>query len=117
MSMNEDYRNAVAAAGAFLMPYVGLVDDEGVEIDAAPYERKPATWTVPEDGNFRLEEDVVFDIPAGVVVGGWSGYSQATEGTAYGGDTFTPEIFANPGTLTLLASGTGVNHTATPAEE
>ena len=54
--------------------------------------------------------DLTFDVPSGVTVGGWRGYSASTGGTNYGGADLTNESFASQGEYTLLAASSGINH-------
>ena len=108
--MDTNYRNAIADHGAGLIPYIGLIDETGTEISGGSYARKAITWTTASGGTIRPNADLVFDIPAGVTVAGWSGYSALTGGTDYGGEDLTNEAFTNAGQYKLLASGTGILH-------
>jgi hypothetical protein len=113
MAMSTDYKNAIAAAGGALITHIGLVDASGVELSGGSpaYARKAVTWTSPSGGTIRPNADLTFDIPAGVTVAGWRGFSALTGGTNYGGQDLTAEAFANQGQYKLLAAGTGILHT------
>jgi hypothetical protein len=109
--MSEGYRNAIADYGAGLITHIGLVDDVDTELSGGDYARKAVTWASADDGTVRPTADLVFDIPAGVTVAGWRGFSALTEGTNYGGEDLTAEVFAGAGQYKLIASGTGILHT------
>lgn len=110
--MNTAYLDLIAAAGAGAISHIGLVDGTGVEIAGGTYARQAVSWTTPASGDVSPTVDLTFDIPAGVTVGGWQGYSALTAGTAYGVVGLTNETFADAGTYTLLAAQTGINHNA-----
>lgn len=113
MAMTATYLDAVANHGGGLITHIGLVNESGTEISGGSYARKPVTWTAASgDGLIRPNANLVFDIPAGVTVGGWRGYSALSGGTNYGGQDLTQEAFANAGTYTLLAASTGIDHNA-----
>ena len=110
--MDTNYRNAIADHGAGLIPYIGLVDDTGTEITGGSYARQAITWTISVDGTIRPDANLVFDIPAGTTVAGWSGYSASTLGTDYGGETLAAESYTNAGEYELIAAETGILHTS-----
>ena len=112
MAMTEGYRNLIATAGGVAITHIGLVNGSGTEISGGSpaYARKEITWTTASAGTIRPNADLTFDIPAGVTVGGWRGYTALTSGTDYGGQTLTNEAFAAQGQYKLLASGTGILH-------
>lgn len=115
MAMLDSYLTGVLATqGAAAISHIGLVDDLGTEITGGTpaYARKAVTWTAPAGGLIRPNADLAFDIPAGVTVGGWRGYSALTAGTDYGGEALTNEAFASQGTYTLLAASTSIDHNA-----
>ena len=112
MAMNSTYLDAIADHGATLITHIGLVNEVGAEITGGTYARQPVTWTGSGDGNNQLSTDETFNIPAGVTVGGWRGFSALTAGTNYGGADLTQESFANAGTYTLLAASTAIDHNA-----
>lgn len=117
MAMQTAYLNAIADAGAALIKYIGLVDEEGTEISGGSpaYARKSVTWTSASGGTIRPSSDLTFDVPGGKTVGGWRGYSAASGGTNYGGVDYASdkqETFANQGTYKLLANQTAINHEA-----
>ena len=103
--MNTEYINALTDHGRNLITYINLVDNEGTEI---PLPRKPVVWATPEDGTFFLDEDITFDVPAGFHVQGWRGYDAEEEGTELCGADVQAKLFAQAGSYTLVASGTGV---------
>lgn len=112
MPMNTAYLNAIADGGP--ITHIGLVDGAGTELTGGSpaYARKPVVWAAPSNGTVRPNANLVFDIPPGVTVGGWQGYSALTAGTAYGVVDLTDEVFAGQGTYTLTAAATGITHTA-----
>lgn len=114
MAMATGYLNAIGDAGAALITHIGLVNAAGSEISGGSpaYARKPVTWTTASNGTVRPSADLTFDIPTGVTVGGWRGYSALTGGTNYGGADLTQEAFASQGQYKLLAASTGILHTA-----
>lgn len=112
-NMNDNYKNALAAEGASLITHIGLIDDSDVELSGGDYERQPVTWTSPTGGLIRPTATLVFEVPA-VTIKGWRGYSALEEGTDYGGFNFTnPAVYAEAGTLVLLAEQTGILHNGT----
>lgn len=115
MAMNTDYLDAVADYGGTQITHIGLVDETGTELTGGSpaYARKAVTWTDASSGTIRPDADLTFDIPSGVTVGGWRGYSASTDGTDYGGADLTNETYASQGEYTLLASGTGILHSST----
>ena len=110
--MDTNYRNAIADHGAGLIPYIGLIDETGTEITGGSYARQAITWTISVDGTIRPDANLVFDIPAGVTVAGWSGYSASTLGIDYGGETLAAESYTNAGEYELIAAETGILHTS-----
>lgn len=96
--------------------HIGLVGTGGVELSGGSYARKPVTWTeaptTDTPGLIRPSADIIFNVPAGKVVG-WRGYSALTGGTDWGGEDFAAgdqETYANPGELKLKASETALRH-------
>ena len=112
MAMSTAYLNGIANAGASLVQYIGLVDDNGVELSGGSYARKAVTWDTASNGSIHPDSDLTFDIPAGATVAGWRGYSAASGGTDYGGAALDPQPFVTAGTYTLLAAETSIDHTA-----
>ena len=110
--MDTNYRNAIADHGAGLITYIGLDDDTGTEITGGSYVRLAVIWTASVDGTVRPDANLVFDIPAGVTVAGWSGYSASTLGIDYGGETLAAESYTNAGEYELIAAETGILHTS-----
>lgn len=110
--MTSPYRQALALAGSELITYIGLLNDEGVELKGGTpaYRRQPATWAPPVDGRVLLETDLVFDVPPGTVIGGWRGYSGVSGGINYGGSDLMPEAYLGQGHYRLLAELTGIDH-------
>ena len=117
-NMSDGYRNAIANHGASLITHIGLVDENGTELEGGSpaYIRKAVTWTeAPASGTgvIRPNADITFDIPEDTTVGGWRGYSQeATGGTNYGGKALTQETFASQGEYKLLSASTGILHSS-----
>lgn len=103
--MDSNFHTALAAHGAGLITHIGLVNGSGVEISGGGYARLPVTWAGAA-GVRSLDDDMVFDIPAGATVAGWRGFTALTAGTNYGGAALTPASFTNAGTYTLLAAST-----------
>lgn len=112
--MNAAYYNAIRDHGQSLITHLGLVDDGGTELSGGSpaYARQPVTWTDDGDGVSRPDADETFDIPAGVTVAGWRGYSALTGGIDYGGAALTQEAFAAQGQYQLLAASTSITHQA-----
>ena len=113
-NMSEGYRNAIANHGASLITHIGLVDENGTELDGGGYARQAVTWTTAPAsgvGVVRPESDLTFDVPAGKVAG-WRGFDQLAHpaGTNYGGKALTEETFAAAGQYKLLAASTGILH-------
>jgi hypothetical protein len=113
-NMNATYRNLIATAGAGAVTHIGLVDAGGTEITGGSpaYARRAVTWAAASDGTIRPNANLTFDIPSGVTVGGWRGYSASTAGTNYGGKALTNEAFAAQGEYTLLAASTAILHSS-----
>lgn len=115
--MNAAYENLIGDAGAAAITHIGLVDETGTELTGGDYARLPVTWTSAGDGSddpgtIRPTGNLNFDVPAGVTVAGWSGFSAATGGTDYDGASLTNETFANAGNYTLLAAETSIAHSS-----
>lgn len=112
MPMTVGYRNLIATAGGVAITHIGLVDETGTEITGGTpaYARQAVTWAAAALGVIRPDGDLTFNIPAGVTVGGWVGFTALTGGTNYGGQTLTQEDFAGQGQYKLLAAGTGILH-------
>lgn len=113
MAMNGDYLDAIATHAKSLITHIGLVDGNGDEVGDG---RKAVTWTGPNggDGLIRPNADLEFDMSPGDEVVGWVGYDGDGSGAnEYGGADFDEPIeFANPGTFTLEAASTGIDHDA-----
>ena len=110
MAMNAAYRNALAAYGAGLARYIGLVDAAGRELSGSGYARRQVTWSAPVDGTVRPTEDLIFTIPGQSTVAGWRAYDAKTGGSSYGGHSLPAESFNGAGEYRLLAAGTGILH-------
>lgn len=110
--MNAAYLNALRTHGKTLITHIGLVDDQGDELTGGSpaYARQSVTWSDDGDGRMRPNANLTFDVPSGVIVAGWRGYSQPSGGTDYGGQALTPQPFATQGKYTLLAASTSVTH-------
>jgi len=112
MSMNTSYLNAVANYGASLITHIGLVNGSGDELTGGSYARKAVTWETSVDGLIQPTEDLLFNVPAGVTVAGWRGFTASSGGTNHGGAALTPASFTNAGYYNLLAADTGIDHNA-----
>jgi hypothetical protein len=110
--MNTSYLNAIRDHGQSLITHIGLVNSTGVELAGGGYARQAVTWTDAEDGLSRPSADLVFTTEAGDEVAGWRGFSAVSAGVDYGGATFTAVTYSNPGTFTLLAASTSIDHNA-----
>jgi len=108
--MTEAFRNALLTHGGTLITHIGLVIVNGTEISGGTpaYARKAVTWAAASGGIMRPSADLTFDIPAGITVAGWRGFTALTDGTNYGGHDLTNEIFAGQGQYKLLAASTGI---------
>ena len=113
MPMLAAYLNATANAGGALITHIGLVNGSGVEVSGGGYARQAVTWTAASAGLVRPTANLAFSVASGAVVAGWRGYSAVTGGTDYGGAVLTTATFSNPGTYTLLAASTAIDHDAT----
>lgn len=109
MALTAAALNVAANAVGTNATHVGLVNELGAEISGGTYARQPVAWTAAADGLIRPTTDEVFNIPAGVTVGGWRAYSALTAGTDYGGSTVTNESYASAGTYTLAAAQTAID--------
>jgi len=110
--MNESYRNAIATHGASIVTHIGLVNGSGTELTGGGYARLAVTWDTASGGAIAPTGNLVFDIPSGATVAGWRGFTALTDGTNHGGAALTSAEFTNPGTYTLLAASTAINHNA-----
>lgn len=111
MSVLVAYTNAVANAGAALVTHIGLKNASAVELSGGTYARKAVTWTASASGLIRPTTDLDFDIPTGVTVASWAGYSASSGGTDYGGGDLTDVAYGAAGIYRLLAASTGLQHT------
>lgn len=112
MPMSDPYLDAMRDAGQALITHVGLVDASGVELSGGGYARQPVAWTDEASSISRLAGDEVFTTEAGDVVAGWRGFSALNGGVNYGGAALPQKTYSNPGTYTLLASLTYIDHNA-----
>jgi hypothetical protein len=110
MAMTEAFRNLLLTYGGTQITHIGLVDDNGDEISGGDpaYARVAVTWAAAGSGAIRPNADLTFNIPASTTVGGWRGFTAATEGTNHGGAALTPEVYAGQGQYKLLAASTGI---------
>lgn len=106
------YFDAIASYARTLITHIGLVTPTDVELSGGGYRRQPVTWTMAEDGQISPVADLLFQVPGATTVAGWHGYSAATGGTDYGGESLMPESFNGPGEYLLQAVGTGIVHRA-----
>ncbi len=110
--MTGEYFNAIANYARSLITYIGLITPTGAELSGQGYRRQPITWTLAEDGEITPTADLLFQVPGSITVAGWHGYSSATGGIDYGGESLMPESFNGPGEYLLQAVGTGIVHRA-----
>jgi hypothetical protein len=104
--VNVVFSNALAVHAAHLVRYIGLVDTSGKELSGSGYRRQQVAWHPPQKGTIRPTEDLFFDVPNDVTIGGWRGYDTIAGGTDYGGHTLKVE---GPGTeFRLIAADTGI---------
>lgn len=115
--MNTVYLNAIASHGASIINYIGLVNENGEELEGENYERVEVYWDESEDGIIRPygdedhEQNVVISVPGGSTVAGWRGYSEKEGGTNYGGADFAEsESYTNDGKFELIAEDSGIIH-------
>lgn len=108
--MNQTYCNALGTHGASLITHIGLVDAVGTELSGGGYARLAVTWVAVDNGLIRPNGNLVFTTESGDVVAAWRGYSALTAGTDYGGEAVTQVTYSNPGTYTLLAASTSIDH-------
>ena len=106
--MSEGYRDAIANSGGALITHLGLVIVNGDEITGGTYARLAVTWATSSNGTIRPTADKTFEIPAGVTVAGWRGFSALTNGTNYGGADLANEVFTGSGQYKLLAATSGL---------
>ena len=112
MSVNSDYLNAIADNGNPIT-HIGILDDTETELSSGSYARQPVTWTSAADGNIQPSADLEFDVADGDEAYFWQVYDDVSAGTGYGAVALdSPVVFSNPGTLTLQASSTGIDHNA-----
>lgn len=111
MTASTALRTSVATHITTVVTHLGLVDETGTELTGGTYARLPAAMVVAAQ-TVRPGADLDFDVPAGVTVGGWRGYSALAAGTDWGGDVLTQEVYAGAGTYRLLAASTGYPVTA-----
>lgn len=114
MPMLTNYLNSIADDGGALITHIGLVDETGTELSGGSpaYARQAVTWDAAVAGLISPDVSLDFDIPPGDTVAGWRGYSALTVGTDFGGEDLSPESFISQGSYRLLASLTGIQHTA-----
>lgn len=115
--MNTAYLNAIANHGASQITHIGLVNQDGEEIEGGDYARQEVYWSDASDGTVRpygnadLTEDIVFEVPEGATVAGWRGYDDASSGTNYGGADFDEaETYSNDGQFQLVGDDSGILH-------
>lgn len=108
MAMTEGWKNQALDASVVVITHIGLLDYEDTELSGGDYARKAVTWDSASGGIVRPTTDLEFDVPASTTVAKVAYYSALTEGTKYGEDAVTNEVFANAGTYTLLCASTGI---------
>lgn len=109
MAMENSYLEYIAEQGGELLDYIILVDEDGsTEID-----RKEAgedfEWEYT-DGELRPDQDLEFDVSSGDEVAEWQVLD--TDDSIQGSSSLPNESYDNDGTYTLVASDTGIIHTA-----
>lgn len=109
--MNAAYHAEMATRGQALVTHIGLFSSSGVELAGGGYARRPVSW-VRTGGSLRMAADLVFTTEAGDTVSEWRGFNALTGGTDYGGKTVATRTWTNPGTYTLSAASTGIDHQA-----
>jgi len=110
MAMTAAFHNALRTTAKSSATHIGLVNASGTELEGGSpaYARIAETWADGADGVMNLAANRTFNVPSGVTVGGWRAYSGSTEGTNYGGQDLTNEVFAAQGTYTLVAASTSI---------
>jgi hypothetical protein len=106
--MSAGFKTALADYIDSIITHIGLVDAGGTELTGGTYARIAAGFAAASNGAMALSADLTFNVPAGVTVGGWRGFSASTAGTNYGGADLTNEAFAGAGTYKLLAASTKI---------
>jgi hypothetical protein len=88
--------------------FVGLnQSDPGItgagEINAASYDRQPASWQAPNSGQLKvIAAGIPMRVPGNSSPGFWSLWTQKSLGVfAAAGSFSTAEVFVNPGTFTV----------------
>jgi hypothetical protein len=109
--MNNAYLNAIRDHGQSLITHIALFGD-GVELTGGGYTRLAVTWVDDGNGVSRPSGNLVFTTEAGDVVDEWRGFSASSGGVDYGGAAVTERTYSNPGTYTLNAAQTSINHTS-----
>lgn len=108
MAMTEAWKNQALDASVTVITHIALLDETNTELSGGSYARKAVTWAAASGGIVRPNADIEFDVPASTTVSKIAYYSALTDGTKYGEDDVTNEVFANAGTYTLLAASTGI---------
>jgi len=110
--MSESYKNAVAARGAEIVTYIGLVNQNGSELSGGTpaYSRRPVSWGPPSGGVIRSLGNLIFDVPAGTTVAGWRGFSALSGGVSYGCKSVEEEVFDTQSQCVLAKGSLAVRH-------
>ena len=109
------YLDAIANHGRTVATHIGLVNELGNEITGGSpaYARRAVTWLTSANGVIHPNADLDFNVPAGTTVAGIRFFSALTGGTNFGGRNMTQnEVFTAQGIFRLLATASGIRHTA-----
>jgi hypothetical protein len=114
MAILEAGLNVAATGLATAATHIALVDETGTELTGGTpaYARQAVTWTTASAGLIRPDDDLEFDVPASTTVAGWRAFSALTNGTNYGGEDVTDEVYSGQGTYTLAADETAFDFDA-----
>lgn len=107
MALPDAFLNDAVNGGVANVSHIALLNASGTELSGGSYVRKAVSWGTASSGAVHPTADLVFDVPAGVTVGGWAGYNASTAGVSRGGANLSNEPYTNAGTYTLTAASTG----------
>jgi len=114
MGLNATAKNAMLEALALLITYFSLhtaypAGANEVTGGTPAYARKAVTWDTAAAGQLdAVATFPVFDVPA-CTVAAVGFYSAITDGTLYGDDDVTDEVFAAQGTYSITAASIDLN--------
>lgn len=69
-NMTEGFKNAILDYGATLITHIALVNESGTEIDGGSYARLTVTWSSASGASIQPTEDLIFEVPGGVMGAG-----------------------------------------------